>query len=90
MMLGGTASRDAGPVSTAPESVTAVVGFGGVLSGACILRGNSVAAMVAATSTSRLWRPSSGLPYLEAITSPCSVMRIRPCTAPAGWARMAW
>ena len=48
MMLGGTASRDLGPLSTAPESVTAVVGFGGVLSGACILRGNSEAARLLA------------------------------------------
>lgn len=44
MMLGGVAKREGGPVSTVPESVTAVVGFGGVLSGACILRGNTAAA----------------------------------------------
>ena len=38
----------------------------------------------------QLRRPTSGLEYLPEIVSPCSVMRIWPCTAPPGWARMAW
>jgi hypothetical protein len=29
------------------------------------------------------------VPYFAAITSPCSVMRMRPCTVPAGCARIA-
>ncbi len=51
---------------------------------------SSVASSVAATSVSRLRRPISGLAYLEAITSPCSVRRICPRTVPGGCARMAW
>ena len=51
---------------------------------------SSVASSVAAARVSRLRRPTSGLAYLPAITSPCSVMRIWPCTAPPGWARIAW
>jgi hypothetical protein len=50
-------------------------------------RGSRVASSVAAARTSRLRRPSSGLAYLEAMTSPCSVMRICPCTAPCGCAK---
>ena len=38
---------------------------------------------------SRFCRPSSGLRYFPAITSPCSVTRMPACTAPAGCARMA-
>jgi hypothetical protein len=37
---------------------------------------SSVASSVAATRVSRLRRPISGLAYLEAMTSPCSVRRI--------------
>ena len=47
-------------------------------------RAKGLASSVAATSTSRLRRPTSGLPYLAEITSPCSVSRIWPCTAPPG------
>ncbi len=38
---------------------------------------------------SRLRRPTSRFEYLVPITSPCSVMRIWPCTVPTGWARIA-
>ena len=38
---------------------------------------------------SRLVIAESRVPYLPAITSPCSVMRMRPCTVPCGWARIA-
>ena len=43
----------------------------------------------AAAMVSSLISPPSGWPYLEATTSPCSVMRIPRRTAPSGWARMA-
>ena len=33
---------------------------------------------------SRLAAAASRVPYLAAITSPCSVMRMRPCTVPCG------
>jgi chemotaxis protein CheX len=36
LMLGLECKRDSGPDRKAPESVTAVVGFGGLLSGACV------------------------------------------------------
>ncbi|MGH7071312.1 MAG: chemotaxis protein CheX [Terracidiphilus sp.] len=36
LMLGVNCVRDSAPYARAPESVTAVVGFGGVLSGACV------------------------------------------------------
>jgi len=45
LMLGMECRRDAGPVVEEPESVTAVVGFGGLLSGACVFRCSSSAAM---------------------------------------------
>jgi apolipoprotein N-acyltransferase len=38
---------------------------------------------------SRLVSATAGVPYLDAMTSPCSVMRMRPATVPCGWARMA-
>ena len=50
---------------------------------------SSVASSVAEASVSRLRRPTSGLEYLLEMISPCSVMRICPCTAPPGWARIA-
>jgi chemotaxis protein CheX len=44
MMLGVTCGRVSGPQVTEPESVTAVVGFGGLLSGACVFKCGSAAA----------------------------------------------
>jgi chemotaxis protein CheX len=42
LMLGLACGRDTGPVEVHPgESVTAVVGFGGMLSGACVFRSDS-------------------------------------------------
>jgi chemotaxis protein CheX len=52
MMLGIECRRDEGPVDTEPESVTAVVGFGGLLSGACLFKsGSSTAIKIAASMT---------------------------------------
>jgi chemotaxis protein CheX len=52
MMLGVTCRRDAGPVPQEQESVTAVVGFGGLLSGACVFRsGSSTAIQIAVLMT---------------------------------------
>jgi len=38
LMLGVECKRDAAPVAAVKEAVTAVVGFGGMLSGACVFR----------------------------------------------------
>src|SRR5580692_514817 len=52
MMLGIDCQRDAGPLVMEPESVTAVVGFGGLLSGACLFKsGSSTAIKIAASMT---------------------------------------
>jgi chemotaxis protein CheX len=53
MMLGVNCRRYTGPAETGePESVTAVVGFGGLLSGACVFRsGASAAIKIAAHMT---------------------------------------
>jgi chemotaxis protein CheX len=53
LMLGVNCRRYSGPVEIAePESVTAVVGFGGLLSGACVFRsGASAARKIAAHMT---------------------------------------
>ena len=53
LMLGVNCRRYSGPVEIAePESVTAVVGFGGLLSGACVFKsGASAAIKVAAHMT---------------------------------------
>ncbi|MDR3725792.1 MAG: chemotaxis protein CheX [Terracidiphilus sp.] len=52
LMLGVSCQRFPGPVIYEPESVTAMVGFGGLLSGACIFKSGSSAAMkVAARMT---------------------------------------
>jgi len=53
LMLGVNSQRYDGPVEIAePESVTAVVGFGGLLSGACVFRsGASAAIKIAAHMT---------------------------------------
>ena len=46
LMLGVNCQRYTGPEPVAePESVTAVVGFGGLLSGACVFKSGSTAAM---------------------------------------------
>ncbi len=46
LMLGVNCRRDEGPADISePESVTAVVGFGGLLSGACVFRSGGSAAM---------------------------------------------
>ena len=45
LMLGVDCTRDSIPPAIEPESVTAVVGFGGVLSGACVFRSGGTAAM---------------------------------------------
>jgi chemotaxis protein CheX len=52
LMLGVECRRDAAPAAVESESVTAIVGFGGLLSGACIFRsGASAALKVAARMT---------------------------------------
>ena len=52
VMFGLHCVRDAGPLVKEPESVTAVVGFGGALSGACVFRSGGIAAMkIAAAMT---------------------------------------
>jgi chemotaxis protein CheX len=48
LMLGVNCVRDAGPLQLEAESVTAVVGFGGVLSGACVFRSSGAAAITIA------------------------------------------
>lgn len=45
LMLGVECRREPGPLGTESESVTAVVGFGGLLSGACVFRTGSLAAL---------------------------------------------
>ena len=55
LMLGVNCRRDDGPVLVEPESVTAVVGFGGLLSGACVFRsGLTSARKIAAAVRARL------------------------------------
>ncbi|HEV2446040.1 MAG TPA: chemotaxis protein CheX [Candidatus Sulfopaludibacter sp.] len=44
LMLGADCVRDPGSLAAEPESVTAVVGFGGALSGACVFRSSGSAA----------------------------------------------
>jgi chemotaxis protein CheX len=52
LMLGVRCEREAEPPVIEPESVTAVVGFGGLLSGACVFRsGGSAAMRIAARMT---------------------------------------
>lgn len=51
-MLGVHCRPQSGPMAIERESVTAVVGFGGALSGACVFKsGNSVAMKIAAAMT---------------------------------------
>jgi chemotaxis protein CheX len=45
LMLGVECRRDSAPAVLGKESVTAVVGFGGLLSGACVFRSGANAAM---------------------------------------------
>jgi chemotaxis protein CheX len=52
MMLGVSCERDQGPLDEEVERVTAVVGFGGLLSGACVFRsGGRTACALAAHMT---------------------------------------
>jgi len=48
-MLGVDCVRDRAPAAQEPETVSAVVGFGGALSGACVFRSSSDTAMEIAT-----------------------------------------
>src|ERR1700732_1767658 len=50
---------------------------------------SSDASTVAAVIASRFAAALSRVPYLAAMISPCSVMRMRPRTVPCGWARTA-
>lgn len=45
LMLGVAVKQVEGPLITSPESVTAVVGFGGLLSGACVVKMGALEAM---------------------------------------------
>jgi chemotaxis protein CheX len=45
LMLGLACERSTGPAVVDPESMTAVVGFGGLLSGACLFRSSSLTAI---------------------------------------------
>jgi chemotaxis protein CheX len=45
LMLGVNCQRDSAPIAPGPESVTAVVGFGGLLSGACVFTSDRAAAL---------------------------------------------
>jgi len=45
LMMGIECKRDAGPAALETESVTSVVGFGGLLSGACVFRTGATAAI---------------------------------------------
>jgi chemotaxis protein CheX len=49
VMLGGSCRRDSGPLEEEVERVTAVVGFGGLLSGACVFRSGRRAACALAS-----------------------------------------
>ena len=52
LMLGVDCRRQPEPAAMEPESVTAVVGFGGLLSGACVFKSGGAAAMkIAAAMT---------------------------------------
>ena len=52
LMLGVDCRREPAPAVIEPESVTAVVGFGGLLSGACVFKsGSSAAIKIAAHMT---------------------------------------
>lgn len=48
LMLGANCVRDCAPDALDTETVTAVVGFGGALSGACVFRSSAEAAMAIA------------------------------------------
>ena len=50
---------------------------------------SSDASTVAAVMASRFAAALSRVPYLAAMISPCSVIRMRPRTVPCGWARIA-
>jgi hypothetical protein len=86
--LGVSYTSDRYALKARPESVSITARNAGASVPASASR--SVASSVAATIVSRLRRPISRSEYLLAITSPCSVMRICPLTAPVGWARIAW
>ncbi|MGH9564228.1 MAG: chemotaxis protein CheX, partial [Terracidiphilus sp.] len=51
LMLGIECRREPGPALQERETVTAVVGFGGILSGACVFRSGARAALRIATQT---------------------------------------
>lgn len=58
MMMATECHRIEGPLASGEESVTAVVGFGGALSGACVLRSSS-------SSAQRIAERMTGMQFTE-------------------------
>ena len=87
-LLGGSSGGSQGGLGGLENVLGGLLGGGASGNPGTSAKGMNMAA-VAAASASRLRRPTSGLEYLAAITSPCSVTRIEPCTAPGGCARIA-
>ena len=74
LMLGVNCRRDSSPMVQEPESVTAVVGFGGLLSGACVFRSGSTAAMKIAAHMTGMEFPEVDDTVKDAIGEICNML----------------
>ncbi len=74
LMLGVNCEQIEGPVKKEPDTITAVVGFGGVLSGACVFRsGESVARRIAGLLTG-MDQPTMDDTVKDAIGEICNML----------------
>lgn len=74
LMLGVECRRAAGPLAPEPAWVTAVVGFGGLLSGACVFRSGGHAARTIAARMTGVEFPTIDDTVKDAIGEVCNML----------------
>jgi chemotaxis protein CheX len=74
MMLGADCSPTKSPLAEEPETITAVVGFGGLLSGACVFRSGAAAALVIAGKLTGMEFPEIDDTVKDAIGEVCNML----------------
>jgi len=74
LMLGVQCSRDLGPAPAEQEAVSAVVGFGGVLSGACVFRASAQTAIEIAALMTGMTFPAVDDTVKDGIGEICNML----------------
>lgn len=74
LMLGVNCEQIEGPIEKEPDTITAVVGFGGVLSGACVFRAGETVARRIATLLTGMDQPTLDDTVKDAIGEICNML----------------